>query len=98
MLNGDSKTVLYLSIVFSKKCNLQTGVQTFLFLSDKENRVDFSCRDVYSGTKYCLKPCIGILWFWYQSHIYLIACKFWATVNLNFSESVFLAVKGIKLF
>ena len=32
MLNGDSKTVLYLSIVFSKKCSLQTGVQTFLFL------------------------------------------------------------------
>ena len=41
MLNGDSKTVLYLSIVFSKKCNLQTGVQTFLFLSGIKNRWTF---------------------------------------------------------
>ena len=50
MLNGDPKTALYLSIVFSKKCNLQTGVQTFHFLSGMKNKVDFlqfsSCRDV----------------------------------------------------
>ena len=55
MLNVDSKTVSYLSIVFSKKCNLQTGVQTFHFLSGIKNKMDFlqlsSCRDVYSGTK-----------------------------------------------
>ena len=37
MLNRDSKTVLYLSIAFSKKCNLQTGVQTFHFVSGIKN-------------------------------------------------------------
>ena len=39
---------------FSKKFNLQTGVQTFHFLSCIKNRVDFLqpsyCRDIYSDT------------------------------------------------
>ena len=84
-----TQRLLYLSIAFfSKKSILQTGVQTFLFLSGIKNRVDFlqpsSCRDVYSGTKCCLKSFIGTLWFHCQLHIYLIACKFWATVLHQF--------------